>query len=267
MKCWSVSNHLIGQIVTDPGDERTDPWVPEKYRGDAEKKRQYAIETMKLTALAARNFGVKVVNGFVGSPIWHYVYSFPPVSPAQIQAGFDRVAELWIPILDTFKEYGVKFALEVHPTEVAFDTASAARLLKALDNHPAFGFNFDPSHFVYQNVDYVGFIREFRDRIFHVHMKDAYLSSTPCRVGIFGGHTDFGDPERSWDFRSLGRGSVDFEAIIRALNEIGYDGPLSVEWEDPGMDREHGAREACKFVKALDFRPSTRAFDAAFSEQ
>ncbi len=267
LKFWAISGHLAGQLVLDPNDHRSDPWVPKKYRGKPEEKRQWAIRQMKLTAKAASNLGVKVVNGFVGSPIWEYVYSFPPVSPAEIEAGFQRAAELWIPILDVFKKCGVKFALEVHPTEIAFDTASAARLLKALNYHEAFGFNFDPSHFVYQNVDYVGFIREFRDRIFHVHMKDAYLSPTPRRVGIFGGHTNFGDAERSWDFRSLGRGSVNFEEIIRALNEINYQGPLSVEWEDSGMDREHGAAEACQFVRNIDFPPSGRAFDAAFAKE
>lgn len=266
LKFWAISNHLVGQLVLDPNDHRTDDWAPKNCRGKSEKKREWAIQTMKVTAHAAKNLGVKVVNGFVGSPIWHYVYSFPPVSPSEIEAGFQRAAELWTPILDEFKKCKVKFALEVHPTEIAFDTASAARLLKALKGHPSFGFNYDPSHFVYQNVDYVGFIREFRDRIFHVHMKDAHLASTPQRVGIFGGHTNFGDPERSWDFRSLGRGSVNFEEIIRALNEIDYQGPLSVEWEDSGMDREHGAQEACAFVKAIDFRPSGRAFDAAFAE-
>jgi sugar phosphate isomerase/epimerase len=97
-------------------------------------------------------------------------------------------------------------------------------------------------------------------------MKDVYWSSTPTEAGVFGGHVEFGDARRFWDFRSLGRGSVDFEAIIRALNDINYDGPLSVEWEDSGMDREHGAREACEFVRKVDFAPSAVAFDAAFGE-
>ena len=210
--------------------------------------------------------GLTVVNGFTGSSIWHLLYSFPPVAPDQIDAGFSDFADRWNPILDAFQKNDVRFALEVHPTEIAFDIASSARALEALENRPEFGFNYDPSHLVYQNVDYVGFIREFSDRIYHVHMKDAYLSPNPKRAGIFGGHTNFGDPDRSWDFRSVGRGSVDFEEIIRALNDIGYDGPLSVEWEDSGMDREHGATESCAFVNEIDFEPSDVAFDAAFEE-
>jgi sugar phosphate isomerase/epimerase len=228
---------------------------------------QRSAEVMKKTARAAKNLGVGVVNGFTGSSIWAYLYSFPPVSPAQIEAGFQLLAERWKPILDVFSEVGVRFGLEVHPTEIAFDLVTSERALKALDNHPAFGFNYDPSHLVYQGVDYVAFIYEFADRIYHVHMKDAYRSPVPKRSGVFGGHLNFGDKERFWDFRSLGHGSVEFEEIIRALNQINYQGPLSVEWEDSGMDREHGAAEAAAFVKRSDFKPSEVAFDAAFEKE
>ncbi len=161
----------------------------------------------------------------------------------------------------------MRYALEVHPTEIAFDTVSAARALEALGGHPAFGFNYDPSHLGYQGVDYVDFIYRFPDRIFHVHMKDAWWSDTPRQVGVFGGHVPFGDPRRFWNFRSVGRGKINFEEIIRALNSIGYQGPLSIEWEDSAMDREHGARESCEFTRRVDFQPSAHAFDAFFSKE
>lgn len=268
LKLFAISNHLVGQAVCDLVDERHKAILPPKVWGNGkpEQVRQRAAKEMMVTAEAAKALGVKVVNGFTGSSIWHLLYSFPPVAPSQIEAGFQDFADRWNPILDVFKKNRIKFALEVHPTEIAFDISSAARAIKALKGRKEFGFNYDPSHLVYQNVDYVAFIREFKDRIYHVHMKDAYLSPLPTRAGIFGGHTDFGNPDRSWDFRSLGRGSVDFEEIIRALNDIGYKGPLSVEWEDIGMDREHGATEAADFVKAVDFEPSNVAFDAAFAE-
>jgi sugar phosphate isomerase/epimerase len=96
----------------------------------------------------------------------------------------------------------------------------------------------------------------FGNRIYHVHMKDAYWSPTATQAGVFGGHLAFGDPRRYWDFRSPGRGRIDFESIIRALNGVGYRGPLSVEFEDPHMDREYGVREACEFVRRLDFASS-----------
>jgi len=265
LKVWAVSNHLAGQLVLDPNDSRSDVFAPKSTHGKPEKKRDWAIEEMKLTAQAAKNLGIKVVNGFTGSSIWHMLYSFPPVSPQAIDEGFQLLADLWNPILDVFKQCKVKFGLEVHPTEIAFDIVTAERAIKALKGRKEFGFNFDPSHLHWQGVDPVRFIYEFSDRIYHVHVKDAIVT-LDGRSGILASHLPFGDPRRGWDFRSPGRGGIDFEEIIRALNNVGYKGPLSVEWEDCGMEREHGAREACSFVRDLDFESSGVAFDAAFGD-
>ena len=269
LQIFSISNHLAGQAVCDLIDSRHEAILPPHVWGDGDPEgvRQRAAEEMKQTARAAANMGLGVVNGFTGSSIWHLLYSFPPVAPASIDAGYQDFAARWNPILDVFDEVGVKYGLEVHPTEIAFDISSAERTLDALNKREAFGFNYDPSHFGYQGVDYVEFIRTFHDRIYHVHMKDAWWSESSMRAGVFGGHIAFGHPDRYWDFRSLGRGSIDFEEIIRALNEISYQGPLSIEWEDSGMDREHGAEEACAFTKNVDFLPSNVAFDAAFSDE
>ncbi len=266
---WAISNHLAGQAVCDRIDDRHRAILPARVWGDGDLDgvRRRAAHEMADTARAAARLGVDVVNGFTGSPIWHLLYSFPPVAPTSIDAGFREFADAWGPVLDIFSDEGVRFALEVHPTEIAFDIVTAERAVQALAGHPAFGFNYDPSHLAYQGVDYVAFIRRFGDRIAHVHMKDVWWSGRPASAGVFGGHTEFGDARRYWDFRSLGRGRVDFEEIIRALNRAGYEGPLSVEWEDAGMDREHGAEEACGFVRKLAFPPSTTDFDAAFSER
>ncbi|HHI80877.1 MAG TPA: sugar phosphate isomerase/epimerase [Planctomycetes bacterium] len=278
LSCWAVSNHLVGQAVCDPIDERHRGILPASVWGDGDPEgvRNRAAEELKNTARAVRRFFDQgpsearerepVVTGFTGSPIWHMAYAFPPVSEDRIDAGFGEFAERFLPILEVFAEVGLRFALEVHPTEIAFDTATADRALAALGGHPSFGFNFDPSHLLYQGVDYLGFLREFHDRIFHVHVKDVAMAKGATRAGVFGGHLPFGALDRCWDFRSPGRGDVDFEGIVRILQKIGYMGPLSVEWEDPLMDREHGAAEACGFVRRLDFPPSMRAFDASFSE-
>ena len=265
----SISTHLVGQAVCDNPDLRHKGMLSAAIwgDGDAEGIRQRAAAEIIETGRVAKRLGLKVVNGFTGSSIWQYLYSFPSVSQETIQEGYEDFAKRWIPILDAYQEMGIKYALEVHPTEIAFDIETAKRALKALNNHPAFGFNFDPSHFGYQGVDYVRFIYEFSDRIFHVHMKDVTWNDQPGTIGVYGGHTDFGDNRRFWNFRSVGRGKIDFEKIIRALNDIGYTGPLSVEWEDSGMDREMGAAESCEFVKKIDFSPSTLAFDAAFSKE
>ena len=264
LKCWAVANHLAGQLVSDKIDNRHYQFAPPEVHGDPKKAKNWAVNTMKTTAKAAANMGIKIVTCFTGSPIWHLLYSFPPVSQEMVDAGYKTFAEEWVPILDIFGENGVQFALEVHPTEIAFDIATAERALEAIGNHPVFGFNYDPSHLGYQGVDYIKFIRRFAGRIYHVHMKDAWWGHGDGTAGVFGGHTDFGDPRRYWDFRSLGHGDINFEEIIVALNDIGYSGPLSVEWEDSRMVREHGAREACEFVKKIDFPRSDIAFDAQF---
>jgi sugar phosphate isomerase/epimerase len=267
LQCHAISAHLVGQAVLDIIDQRHKAILPDYVWGDGKPEgvNRRAVEEMKNTARAAQKFGVGVVNGFTGSSIWHLNYSFPPVPPKMIDAGFDLLAERFNPILDVFGECGVRFALEVHPTEIAFDLYTAERALEALDGREEFGFNFDPSHLHWQGVDPVEFLRAFPDRIYHVHIKDA-ITTLNGKTGILASHLNFGDPRRGWDFRSPGRGGVNFEEIIRALNVIGYDGPLSIEWEDSGMDREFGAAEAAAFTKKMDFSPSARAFDAAFED-
>ena len=265
LECHAISHHLAGQLVCDlNNDGRSDMFAPEALSGNPEGQRQWAIETMKNTAKAAANLGVKVVNGFTGSSIWHMLYSFPPASDQMIEDGFTQFANLWNPILDVFDEVGVRFALEVHPTEIAFDTLTARRALDAIGHRKAFGFNFDPSHLQWQGVDPVRFLKAFPDRIYHVHMKDAAVT-LDGESGILASHLNFGSPGRGWDFRSVGRGDVNFEEIIRTLNAQGYNGPLSIEWEDAMMDRVHGATESCTFTKQIDFTKSDRVFDEAFN--
>lgn len=268
LQVFAISNHLVGQAVLDRIDERHRSILPPHVWGDGDPAgvNRRAAKELEDTARAAQKLGVGIVNGFTGSSIWHLLYSFPPVPQSMIDDGFKLLAERFHPILDVFGQCGVKFALEVHPTEIAFDLYTAERALEALGRREEFGFNFDPSHLIWQGVDPVEFLRAFPDRIYHVHMKDAIVKLNG-QSGILASHLNFGDPRRGWDFRSLGRGGVNFEEIIRALNEIGYQGPLSVEWEDSGMDRDHGAKEACEFVKKLDFAPSRVAFDAAFDKK
>ena len=268
LKVFAISTHLVGQAVCDNIDARHQSILPPDIWGDGDPAgvQKRAAQGVIDAAKAAKKLGVEVVNGFTGSSIWHYLYSFPPVSPDMIEAGYADFAKRFTPILDAFKKEGIKFGLEVHPTEIAFDIASAQRAVEAVKGHECFGFNYDPSHLGYQGVDYVKFIRTFGDRIFHTHMKDVWWGHGDGTVGVFGGHTEFADPRRFWDFRSLGHGDIDFEEIIVALNDVGYQGPLSVEWEDSRMDREHGAKEACEFVKSVDFKPSQVAFDAQFDK-
>ena len=267
LQCHAIGNHLVGQAVCDLIDARHKAILPDHVWGDGEPEgvRQRAATELQDTARAAARFGVPTVTGFTGSSIWHATYAFPPTTQAFWDAGFADFGRRFTPILDVFDAQGVNFALEVHPTEIAFDIATSERALAAVQQHTRFGFNFDPSHLAYQGVDYIRFIRQFGARIFNAHMKDVWWGKGDGTVGVFGGHTSFGDARRNWDFRSVGRGMVDFESLIVALNDVGYSGPLSVEWEDSRMDRVHGATESAAFCRRLDFEPAHGAFDAAFA--
>jgi len=262
--CFALGAHLVGQAVCDPIDARHQRILPPEIWGDGDPMgvRARAAARMEDTARAAAAFGVTQVNGFTGSPIWHLLYSFPPNDFEQVERGYTEAAERWAPILDVFEREGVRFGLEVHPTEIAYDFVTTRKTLAAIGGRESFGINLDPSHFVHQYLDPAQFAREFADRIYHVHVKDA-KRRLDGRRSVLASHLEFGDRGRGWDFVSPGHGDVDFEALIRALNRIGYSGPLSIEWEDSGMDREWGARDALAFVRKVDFTPSEVAFDAA----
>lgn len=254
--------HVPSQCVGDYNDPRLNNFAPADLADKPDEIRAWAIETMKAAAIAARKLGAYCVTGFVGSTIWKYMYSFPQTTEEMIERGFEEIRTLWLPILDVFRENGIKYCLEVHPTEIAFDYWTTKRLLEKMADRPEFGLNFDPSHLQWQGITPHVFLEDFIDRVYHVHMKDCAVTLNG-RNGLLCSHIDFGDLRRGWNFRSLGHGDVNFEEIIRVLNAYNYEGPLSVEWEDSGMDREYGAREACEFVRKIDFKPSDIKFDAA----
>ena len=264
LECRALAAHIIGQCVGDDHDPRLNNFAPAELTDQPDKIRAWAVWTMKASALAAKKLGCSVVTGFTGSPIWKYFYSFPQTTEEMIEKGYREIYDLWAPILTEFQENGIKFALEVHPGEIAFDYYSTKRLLEIMRPFDCFGLNFDPSHLIWQGIKPELFLRDFSEKIYHVHMKDAAVT-LDGRSGILGSHIDFGSAKRGWNFRSLGHGDVKFEEIIRVLNDIGYDGPLSVEWEDSGMDRVYGATEAAAYVKKINFPPSSIAFDASIA--
>ncbi len=266
--CWAISNHLVGQCVCDPIDERHSRLLPPRLWGDGDPEgvRQRAAQEIIDTGKAAKLFGVDVVNGFTGSSVWSKLYFFPPTTQDDINKGYADFAQRWTPILDSFQADGIKFGLEVHPTEIAYDIITFQRAIDAVNGHPAFGANFDPSHLIHQFVDPAEFIHEFGDRIYHAHIKDSRIQLNG-RNSILGSHLDFGDRRRGWDFVSPGHGDVKWDPIIRELNRVGYQGPLSIEWEDSGMNREFGAQEALAIVRKNDFAASDVAFDAAFAKE
>ncbi len=258
-----LANHKTSQAISDPIDRRHEALLPPHVWGDGVPAgvQKRATEDLIATFRAAEKLGLSVVSGFTGSPIWSYIAGYPAPRPDFIADTIKQFVRQWTPILDAAQNCGVRYAFEIHPGQIAFDLHSAELILDAFNGREEFGFTFDPSHLHWQGVEPAEFVRRFANRIYHVHIKDAALTLNG-RAGLLTGYWPSGDPRRGFQFRSPGRGGVDWESIIRALNDIDYDGPLAIDWHDAGMDREFGAAEACEFVKRLDYDPPAhrRAF-------
>jgi sugar phosphate isomerase/epimerase len=243
----ALSNHLEGQLVLGPLDKSTDPW----FKGTHEEKVNYGINRMKKTAEAAAALDVPVVNGFIGCPNWGSCYVFPPMNELIFEEGFQLFSERWGEILDVFNKYKIKFASEVHPQEQAYNIETAKKALKALNHNKMFGFNFDPSHFVWQLIDPVVFVKTFPDRIFHCHAKDGELVKENLSSAGCLSTGSWQRPDRGFRFRVPGWGDVPWRRVITSLAEVGYDYVLSYEHEDPVLSTEDGCMKCIDFLKPL----------------
>jgi len=243
----ALSNHVEGQLVLGPFDGSTDVWL----QGSPDEKTSYGVKRMRRTAEAAAALDVPVVNGFIGAPNWGAWYIYPPANEQIYEQGFMLFAEKWGAIFDFFNAHGIKFALEVHPQEQAYNIETTRSALKAVNNNKAFGFNFDPSHFIWQLIDPVMFIKTFGERIYHAHAKDGELVKENLSIS---GCVPTGSWERSdrgFRFRVPGWGDVPWKRVLTALAEVGYDYVLSYEHEDPVMSREDGCKKCIEFLKPL----------------
>jgi len=258
LKVFAIGTHKIGQCVCDNDEARLKDLAPSVLGGKPEEIHKWAIQEMKYAAAAAKNLGIKIVTGLMGSPLRANGY----YTEHLIEEAYKQIIKAWTPIFDEFDKAGVKFALEAHPAEIAFDFYTAERLLKEFKNRKTLGFNFDPSHMIWQGLTPHLFIREFASKIIHVHIKDAAVT-LDGKTGLLGSFLAPGDIRRGWNYRSPGHGDVDFENIIRELNAVNYKGPLSVDWEDAFLNRELGAKEACDFAKNINFSPSDVASEDA----
>lgn len=267
LQIGALAAHRLGQAVGDNIQPYHQAILPEHVWGDGEPDgvRERATEEMVATIRVAEKLGVRVVSGFSGSTVWPRVLGYPRLTPAELAAGFRDFNRHWAPILDACREAGVQFALEVHPGQIAFDIVTAGMALDAVDGRVEFGFTVDPSHLHCQGLDPIEFLRRYPDRIYHVHIQDVTLNLNG-RTSLYAGYLPPGDPNRGYEFRSPGRGSVNWEGLVRVLHEIGYAGALSVEIKDALMQRDHGAQEACKFVAQLDFPPANSPEGALFRE-
>lgn len=255
LKISALANHQESQLVLGPLDSTTDEFAP---RPEPEEKIKFATERTIQAARAAAILEVPVVTGFVGSHVWNHWYSWPPLNEKIYEDGWRLLAERWSPILDAFGHEGVRFAHEVSPPEIAYNLETAERCLEALDNRPEFGFNFDPSHFVWQGIDPVVVIKHFADRIYHVHAKDAEVQADEVRrSGVLPGGS-WTRADRGVRFRVPGWGDIEWPRLITALLEVGYNGVLSFEHEDPVISREDGCQQCARALLPLMIREPLR---------
>lgn len=260
LEITELSTHLQGQLVASHPiyNPLFDAFSPKEVHGNEPARREWAIEQVKLAAVASRHLGLTSHVGFSGALAWPFLYPWPQRPAGLIETAFKELGKRWKPILDVYDENGVDYCFELHPGEDLFDGVTFERFLKNVDNHPRANINYDPSHFVLQALDYVQFIDFYHERIKAFHVKDAELNPSG-KQGVYSGFAGWAD--RAGRFRSLGDGQVDFSAIFSKLSQYGYDGWAVLEWECCIKSSEQGAREGAPFIESHIIEVATRAFD------
>jgi sugar phosphate isomerase/epimerase len=255
-----ISTHLIGQLVAvHPAyDILFDLFAPAEIQGNPKARTEWAVGQMMKVIKASRNLGLSAVPTFSGALLWHTVYPWPQRPKGLVELGFKELAQRWQPILNTAEEYGVDLAYEIHPGEDLHDGVTFERFLAATGNHPRVHILYDPSHFILQQLDYLGYLDVYKDHIKAFHVKDAEYNPS-ARSGVYGGYQDWQD--RPGHFRSLGDGQVDFKQVFSKLTQNGFAGWAVLEWECCIKDSEQGAREGAAFIQSHLIDVPTRAFD------
>jgi sugar phosphate isomerase/epimerase len=255
-----LASHLRGQLVAvHPAfDVMFDAFAPQELHGNPKARTEWAVAEMIKTIKAASNLGVIVVPTFSGALLWHTFYPWPQRPAGLVEMGFNELARRWQPILNAAEDYGIDLAYEIHPGEDLHDGVTFERFLEATGHHPRVKILFDPSHFVLQQLDYLGYLDYYKDYIKAFHVKDAEFNPSP-RSGVYAGYQDWKD--RPGRFRSLGDGQVDFKKVFTKLTQNGYTGWAVLEWEDCIKDGAQGAREGAIFIKQMLIDTPTHAFD------
>jgi sugar phosphate isomerase/epimerase len=255
-----LSTHLQGQLVAvHPAyDSAFDGFAPAPVRGKPSARQSWAVEQLHKAAKASRRLGLKTHATFSGALAWPYLYPWPQRPPGLVEAAFDELAKRWRPILDEFDRAGVDACFEIHPGEDLHDGVTFEMLLERVCNHPRLKILYDPSHFVLQLLDYLGFIDVYHQRIGAFHVKDAEFRPS-ARQGVYGGYQSW--VNRAGRFRSLGDGQVDFSAIFSKLSQYDFAGWAVLEWECCIKSPEQGAREGAPFIQRHIIAVTEKAFD------
>ena len=255
-----LSTHLQGQLVAvhPTFDEAFDGFAAPEVRGNPKARQAWAVDQMMLAAKASQNFGFKSHVTFPGALAWPFLYPWPQRPAGLIETGFEELARRWVPILDAFDAAGCDVGYEIHPGEDVFDGTTYEMFLEAAGNHPRLKINYDPSHFVLQQLDYLAFIDIYHERICAFHVKDAEFNPTG-RQGVYSGYQPW--TNRAGRFRSLGDGQVDFAGIFSRLAQYGYDSWAVLEWECCLKSPEQGAAEGAPFIASHIIEVTDKAFD------
>jgi len=255
-----LGTHLQGQLVAvHPAyDEAFDAFAPDAVKGKPAERQRWAVQQMLFAAKASKHLGLKSSVSFPGALAWPYLYPWPQRPPGLIETAFDELARRWRPIFDAYEDAGCSVAFELHPGEDLFDGTTFEMFLERVDNHPRCCINYDPSHFVLQQLDYLAFIDIYHARISSLHIKDAEFRPTG-RQGVYSGYAPW--VERAGRFRSLGDGQIDFGAIFSKMAQYNYDSWAVLEWECCLKHPEQGAAEGAKFIREHIIRVTERAFD------
>ncbi len=255
-----LSTHLQGQLVAvHPAyDEAFDAFAPDKVKGDPKARQKWAVEQLMLAAKASRHLGLEASVSFTGALAWPYVYPWPQRPAGLIEAAFAEHGKRWTPILDAYDEAGVDLCYEIHPGEDVFDGASFEMFLEAVKGHRRCMINYDPSHFVLMQLDYLSFIDIYHARIGAFHVKDAEFNPDG-RQGVHSGYQSW--VNRAGRFRSLGDGQVDFSGVFSKLAAHDYDRWAVLEWECCLKHPEVGAAEGAPFIDSHIIKVTEKAFD------
>lgn len=255
-----LSTHLQGQLVAvNPAyDIAFDAFAPADCQGNPAKRQAWAVEQMKLAAKASERLGLSTHVSFTGALAFPYLYPWPQRPPGLIEEAFAELGRRWTPILDVYADHGVSIGYEIHPGEDVFDGATFEMFVDACGGHVAAMINYDPSHFLLQQLDYLAFIDLYHDRINAFHVKDAEFNPDG-RQGVYSGYQPWVD--RAGRFRSLGDGQVDFAGIFSKLTQYGYDSWAVMEWECCIKSAEQGAAEGAPFIASHLIEAPKSAFD------
>ena len=255
-----LSTHLQGQLVAvNPAyDLAFDAFAPEAVRGNPAARQAWAVEQVTLAAKACRNLGLDGSVSFTGSLAFPFLYPWPQRPAGLIEETFEELARRWQPILDAYEDQGVDVGFEIHPGEDVFDGATFEMFLDALGGHRRCMINYDPSHFLLQQLDYLAFIDIYHERISAFHVKDAEFNPDG-RQGVYSGYQPWA--KRAGRFRSLGDGQVDFKGIFSRMATYGFDGWPVLEWECCLKHPEVGAAEGAPFIRDHIIPLTDKAFD------